>query len=84
MEELEFARLVYYNRLVRWSLLEGVYGDSLEVGRMRRPLVPGNDPGILATFALLFGLDTPLGPLYLGYSQVNQGFDSMYLFLGRP
>jgi NTE family protein len=84
-EELEFARLVYFQRLARWSLLDGIYaGLSLEAGRMRGPLVPGNDPGALKSFALMLGVDTPLGPFYLGYGRVNQGFDSIYLFLGRP
>jgi NTE family protein len=84
-EELAFVRLVYTKRLARWSLLEGVYGGvSLEVGRMRRPLIPNNEQGTLRSFALLFGLDTPIGPLYLGYGRVDRGFDSFYLFLGRP
>jgi NTE family protein len=84
-EELEFARVVYFARLARWSLLDGIYaGFSLEAGRMRGPLVPGNDPGALKSFALMLGVDTPLGPFYVGYGRVNQGFDSLYLFLGRP
>jgi NTE family protein len=84
-EELMFGRLVYTRRIARWSLLDGVYGSvSYEVGRMRRPLVPGNDPGILHSFAVMLGLDTPLGPLYLGYGRADRGFDSLYLYLGRP
>jgi len=84
-EELMFARLVYLKRLARWSLLEGVYGGiSLEAGRMRRPLVPNNEQGILRSFALLLGLDTPVGPLYFGYGRADRGYDSLYLFLGRP
>jgi NTE family protein len=84
-EELMFGRLAYTRRLARWSLLDGVYGTvSYEVGRMRRPLVPNNEQGILHSFALMLGLDTPLGPLYFGYGRVDRGFDSLYLFLGRP
>ena len=29
-----------------------------------------------------FGLDTPLGPFYLGYGLAEGGHDSVYLFLG--
>ena len=84
-EELMFGRLVYLNRLARSNLLDSVYaGASLEIGKMRRPLVPGNDEGILRSFALLLGLDTPIGPLYLGYGRANHGFDSLYLYLGNP
>jgi NTE family protein len=84
-QDLSFGRLVYTNRLRRWSLLEGVYaGASLEVGRMDHSLLPGNDLGTLRSAALLLGVDTPLGPLYLGYGRANQRYSSFYLFLGRP
>jgi len=84
-EELMFGRLVYTERLRQWSLLDGVYGGvSLEVGRMRRPLVPNNEQGVLQSAAVLLGVDTPVGPLYFGYGHVNRGFNSLYLFLGRP
>lgn len=84
-EDLRFVRLMYYNRLARWSLLDGVYaGFSLEAGRMRQNLLPGNDLGTLYAGSLLLGIDTPLGPLYFGYGHATQGFNSFYLFLGRP
>lgn len=84
-EDLRFARLVYTRRLARFSLLDGVYGGaSLEVGRMGKPLVPGNDTGTIRSAALMLGVDTPLGPLYLGYGRASGGHDSLYLFLGRP
>lgn len=85
-EDLRFGRLVYYNRLKRWSLLEGgVYaGGSLEIGQMSKSLIPGNDLGTLRSASLLVGLDTPLGPLYFAYGRANRGYDSFYLYLGRP
>jgi len=84
-EDLRFARVVYIKRLARWRLLDGVYGGgSLEVGRMGRPLIPNNDPGTLRSAALFLGVDTPLGPVYLGYGRTSNGFKSLYLFLGRP
>jgi NTE family protein len=84
-EELQFMRATYYHRLARWSLLDGLYGGlSLEAGRVGKPLVPGNEQGTLYSGALVLGLDTPLGPLYLGYGRANHGYDSLYLFLGRP
>ena len=84
-QDLRFARMVYYNRLKSWSLLDGVYGGaSLEVGHMGKPLVPGNDQGTIYSGALLLGVDTPLGPLYLGVGRASRGFTAGYLFLGRP
>jgi NTE family protein len=84
-EELRFARLLYYKRLARGSLLDGVYGGvSLEVGQVLRPLVPGNEQGTLRSAALLLAVDTPVGPLNFGYGRVDRGYSSWYLFLGRP
>ncbi|MBK6009300.1 patatin-like phospholipase family protein [Ramlibacter ginsenosidimutans] len=84
-EDLRFARLVYYNRLKNWSLLDGIYaGGSLEIGRMSHSLLPGNDLGTIRSASLLLGVDTPLGPLYLGYGHASKGYDSFYVFLGRP
>jgi NTE family protein len=83
--DLSFARIVYDRRIAHFSLLEGLYGGlSLEVGKMRNPLVAGNEPGTLRSIAAFLGVDTPIGPLYLGYGFANHGYESLYLFLGRP
>jgi NTE family protein len=84
-ENLSFGRLVYTNRVLRWSLLEGLYaGASVEVGRVGKPLIPNNEQGTLYSGALFLGVDTPIGPLYLGAGRANHGFNAFYLFLGRP
>ncbi|CAG9166900.1 patatin-like phospholipase family protein [Cupriavidus respiraculi] len=83
--DLQFGRAVYYNRLAKQSLLEGIYaGASLEVGRMGRQLVPGGPTGVLVSGSLFLGLDTPVGPLYLAYGKGSGGRHAFYLFLGRP
>lgn len=82
---IQFARLVYYNKLFRQTLLEGVYaGASMEVGRVGAPLVPGSPTGLLKSGALFLGLDSPIGPLYVGYGRATGGQYSWYLFLGKP
>jgi NTE family protein len=84
-ENLAFGRLVYTNRVLRFSLLEGLYaGASLEVGRVGKPLIPNNEQGTLLSAALFLGVDTPVGPLYLGYGHANPNFNAIYVFLGRP
>jgi NTE family protein len=84
-ERLAFGRVVYSYRLADQRLFEGVYaGASLEVGRMDRPLVENSPTGLLASTALFLGLDSPLGPLYVGYGIAADGNRSAYLFLGRP
>jgi NTE family protein len=84
-QQLTFGRLVYYYKLVDTRILEGVYvGGSLELGRMADPAVPGSPTGLLKSGALFLGLDTPLGPVYLGYGHARDGNSSAYFFLGRP
>jgi len=82
---LQFVRAVYYNKLARQSLLEGIYGGfSLEAGRMGAPLVPGSPTGLLKSASVFLALDTPVGPFYLGYGRAAGGSYSFYLFLGKP
>lgn len=84
-ESLAFGRLVYYHKLARFRLLEGMYGGfSLEAGRVGKPLVPGGPEGLLKSGSLFLGLDSPVGPLYVGYGRAADGNSSLYLFLGRP
>ena len=84
-ERLTFGRLIYTYKLLNQQLLEGLYaGASLEFGRVDRPLVPGSPAGLLKSTALFLGLDTPIGPLYVGYGLAADGNRSAYLFLGRP
>jgi NTE family protein len=84
-DRFAFGRLVFYNKLVRQKLLEGVYvGFSLEVGHYGPPLVPGSYSGTLKSGSLFLGADTLIGPLYFGYGHATDHNSSWYLFLGRP
>lgn len=82
---IQFARLVYYNKLVKQTLLEGVYaGASAEIGRVGAPLVAGSPTGALKSGSLFLGVDSPIGPLYLAYGRAAGGHYAFYLFLGKP
>jgi len=82
---ISFGRLVYYHRLLQLPYLEGMYvGGSLEVGKVGGPLVPGSPTGTLKSIAAFFGIDSPIGPLYLGAGLAADGSSSVYFFLGRP
>jgi NTE family protein len=84
-ESIAFGRLVYLNRLARFTLIPGIYaGLSLEAGRVGQPLIPGNQTGTLLSAAAFLGLDSPIGPVYLGYGHTGNGFGSFYFYLGRP
>ena len=85
-EDLKFARLLYYHRLLRGSLLEGVYGGlSYEIGQIGTPLVPGNPDGVLQSACIFLAADSPIGPVYIGYGRsLTDTNNSVYLYLGRP
>jgi NTE family protein len=84
-ERFVFARASYIYKLRHVPLLEGLYaGLSAEVGDYHRPLVPGNPSGVLYSGAAFLALDSPLGPVYLGYGVGSGSNRSAYFFLGRP
>jgi NTE family protein len=84
-ESIRYGRAIYYRRIMRGSLLDGAYaGLSLEVGKVARPLVPGNPDGVLRSASAFVAADSPLGPVYVGYGHAEDGNSSWYFFLGRP
>ena len=84
-ERFVFGRIAYVHKLAHFRLLEGVYaGISAEVGHYGAPVVPGNPEGTLFSGAAFLAIDSPIGPVYLGYGAGQDGNRSAYLFLGRP
>jgi NTE family protein len=84
-DSLGFGRLVYYRKLSKAVLTEGVYaGASLEAGRIGGQLVPGNPTGTTGAGSLFLAADTPLGPMYLGYGIGESGNTTFYFLLGLP
>jgi NTE family protein len=76
---------MYYRRVFRGGLLDGAYGGlSLELGKVGDPLVPTNPDGWLKSVGLFVGVDTFVGPAYLGYGRAADGNQSFYFFLGDP
>lgn len=79
-----FARLVYTYRLSGPGLLEGLFaGVSAEAGRIGEAL-RGAQADTLHGNAVYVGLDTPVGPLYLGYGRASSAQQGVYLYLGQP
>jgi NTE family protein len=84
-ERFTFGRLLYVYKLRDLPLLEGLYaGVSAEIGDYGRPLLAGNPSGVLYSGSAFLALDSPIGPVYLGYGVGSQGNRSAYFFLGRP
>jgi NTE family protein len=84
-QRLVFGRAVYTYKMQAQRLFEGSYaGLSLEAGHLSDPLVPGGVSGTLKSGALFVAIDTPVGPLYLGYGRAAGGSSAAYFYLGRP
>jgi len=89
-DDYVFARLVYRTKLADIPLFEGMYvGASAEVARLK-PVIPVwqnervNGYLTVPAGSVYFGLDSPLGPLYVGFGYANKDNRAVYLFLGRP
>jgi len=89
-QEFVFGRLVYRTKLADIPLFEGIYvGASAEAARLK-PLIPvwqgERVDGYLNVLAgsVYLGIDSPLGPLYVGFGYANRDNRAIYLYLGRP
>jgi NTE family protein len=89
-EEFVFGRLVYRTKLADIPFFEGIYvGASLEAAHLK-PVIPvwqgERVDGYLnvAAGSVYLGVDSPLGPLYVGFGYANRDNRAIYLFLGRP
>ena len=60
------------------------FGMALETAKVGKPITETRRTGWLNSTTLYVGGETPLGPLYLGYGQVNGSAPNYYLYLGTP
>ncbi len=74
-------RSVFYRRLGNIEWLPIYAGASLEYGNAYEDGIEFGDG--LAAGSAFVGLDTILGPVYVGYGHAEQGNDSLYMYLGR-
>jgi NTE family protein len=74
--------LVYMRRLQHSRLLQSYIGGSLEAGNVWQDTADASlDNSIIGGSAFL-GLDTPIGPVYLGYGRTDTGESSIYFHIG--
>jgi len=81
------ARLLYQRRVGRGGSgvldLPAYAGVSLEAGNTWLDSSDAGFGDLRKNASLFFGVDTPLGPLYLATGYDEQGENAFYLFLGR-
>ncbi|WP_158218792.1 patatin-like phospholipase family protein [Roseateles aquatilis] len=82
---MRMGRLVYSYRVTSPGLLDGIHvGASIEVGRILDPAALTPRTGTLRSNAMYFAVDTPIGPLYIGYGRASAKDSAVYVFLGAP
>ena len=84
-QQVLLLRSGYYRHLGNIEWLPAYAGFSLEYGNVyedRDDVSLAPDEALLAG-SVFVGMDTVLGPVYLGYGHAEQGNDSIYLYLGR-
>ncbi len=86
-QNLALARAVYFRRITKRSALPldiPLYlGGSLELGSTWLADESFDLGEQIYSGSLFFGMDTPLGPLYLAYGRSEAGEQSFNLFLGQ-
>jgi len=84
---LLFSRLTYLHRLDEQSFLPvdlPVYlALSVEAGNVWQNNSDLSSGDLIFAGSLVLGVDSPLGPLYMGYGKAEDGVSSFYLRLGR-
>jgi NTE family protein len=89
-DDFVFGRLVYRTKLADIPFFEGVYAGASVEGARLKPVIPvwqgERVDGYLDVLAgsVYLGVDSPLGPLYVGFGYANRDNRAIYLFLGRP
>jgi NTE family protein len=74
--------LIYMRRLQHSRFLQSFIGGSLEAGNVWQDTADVSlDNSIIGGSAFL-GLDTPIGPVYLGYGRTDTSESSIYIHIG--
>ncbi|HMM77739.1 MAG TPA: patatin-like phospholipase family protein [Gammaproteobacteria bacterium] len=74
-----------YRRISDITWLPAYVGMSIEYGNVyeHRSDISLSPEDALLSASLFFGVELPVGPLYLGYGHTERGHDSLFLYLGR-
>jgi NTE family protein len=77
------AGAAYYRRIGDLALFPAFAGMSLEIGNVwdSREDISADDSIVGGSFWA--GVDTPVGPVYVGYGRAEGGEDAFYISLGR-
>ncbi|MCJ7600789.1 MAG: patatin-like phospholipase family protein [Desulfobulbaceae bacterium] len=78
-----FLGLAYFRRFGDFNLMPIYIGGSLEKGNVWNRTEDIDFDNTITAGSLFIGLDTPIGPFYLGYGLAEYNNDSLYLYMGK-
>jgi NTE family protein len=73
----------YYRRIGDFALFPAFAGISLELGNVWEDLDEISSADSIFGGSFWAGVDTPVGPVYVGYGRAEGGEDAFYISLGR-
>jgi NTE family protein len=73
----------YYRRIGDLALFPAFAGMSLELGNVWQDLDDISSTDSIFGGSFWAGVDTPVGPVYVGYGRAEGGEDAFYISLGR-
>lgn len=76
------AALIYLRRLQHSRFLQSFIGGSLEAGNVWQDTADVSLDNSLIGGSAFLGLDTLIGPVYLGYGRTDTGESSFYIHIG--
>jgi NTE family protein len=77
-----FARAIYMRQIEDIQFLQAYLGGSLELGNTWQTKDAVSLDDTIFAGSIFLGLDTPVGPFYLGYGRADTGDSSFYIYLG--
>ena len=77
------VQAIYYRRAPLLPYFDWYVGTSLELGNAWESRSDISVGSAILNGSLFFGLDTPLGPLYLGYGMAEGGRSALFFYLGK-
>lgn len=83
-QHLALLRSVYLRRINDFNLMPTYFGASIELGNTFSEISDISSNNALAAGSLFLGVDTLLGPIYVGYGLTEGGNGAGFLFLGNP
>jgi NTE family protein len=73
----------YYRRIGDLALFPAFAGISMELGNVWATREDISSHGAILGGSFWAGVDTPIGPVYIGYGRAEGGEDAFYVSLGR-